>query len=98
MVRLEEMFAFVWRISGRRTTASIRSKSSPNAILRSTLAITAFTLLAIMYGCGKKSAPGAVAPIVSVAKPVSRLVNDHMDFTGNNVGIDSVTPVARVEG
>ncbi|MDO8432830.1 MAG: efflux RND transporter periplasmic adaptor subunit [Candidatus Binatus sp.] len=67
-------------------------------LLRSAIALAALALLVSASGCGNKNAPASVAPIVAVAKPVSKLVNDHMDFTGNTVAIDSVTLVARVEG
>ncbi|MBV8771462.1 MAG: efflux RND transporter periplasmic adaptor subunit [Deltaproteobacteria bacterium] len=38
------------------------------------------------------------APVVTIARPISREVADYLDFTGNTAATDTVTLVARVEG
>src|SRR6266700_5810584 len=98
MVRLVEMVLRSGHPVASQSTSCGRNTWSRWRTLRSTTIFFTCLLLVLAYGCGKKGAPASTAPIVSVAKPVTRLVNDHMDFTGNTVAIDSVTLVARVEG
>ena len=65
------------------------------AVLSALIAILSLTLA---VGCGGKPEGETAPPEVVVATPVSQLVTDYLDFTGNTVATDSVSLVARVEG
>lgn len=62
------------------------------------------TLVAVVVsmticGCqGAKEAATPPPPAVTVARPVSESVANHLDFTGNTAATQSVAVVARVEG
>ena len=92
------MYSRRWQIKERLLISVMRRNSITETFIPFALIASGVVLLTFLSSCGNKSAPTAAAPIVTIARPVSKLVNDHMDFTGNTVAIDSVTLVARVEG
>lgn len=72
-------------------------KSIFNRDLRLLATLAVFMPLLALQGC-RENNPIVPPPAVIVARPVSELVANHFDFTGNTAAIRSVTLVARVEG
>ncbi len=68
-----------------------------NRDLRLLATLAVFMSLQAVQGC-RENNPIVPPPTVIVARPVSELVANHFDFTGNTTAIRSVTLVARVEG
>lgn len=58
------------------------------------------TLITCLAGCAKPSAgpPAIPPPAVTVAKPVSKNIIDHADFTGQMAAVDNVDIRPRVSG
>jgi len=73
--------------------------SFAKAFSRILLILIAAEALGTITGChGGDATTEIPPPIVTVAHPVTRSVNDYLEFTGNLASINSVTLVARVEG
>jgi RND family efflux transporter MFP subunit len=61
--------------------------------------LIAIAMAGTLGGCRKDAGAAATAPpAVTVARPVTQTVTDHLTFTGNTAPFNSVTLVARVEG